>query len=110
MLDWDDLRFFLAVARSGSLSKAAKSLREAGATIPKPPEATDWGGYSGYDGWFDRVNNAALGVLAAYAELVPDFERLHRHLGGDFDRFYAEVSRLAALPKAERRAKLAATP
>jgi DNA-binding transcriptional LysR family regulator len=33
MLDWDDLRFFLAVARSGSLSKAAKSLRVAQPTV-----------------------------------------------------------------------------
>ena len=27
MLDWDDLRFFLAVARTGSLSAAARQLR-----------------------------------------------------------------------------------
>jgi DNA-binding transcriptional LysR family regulator len=27
MLDWDDLRFFLAVARTGSLSAAARGLR-----------------------------------------------------------------------------------
>ena len=33
MLDWDDLRFFLAVMRSGSLSGAAKSLRVAQSTV-----------------------------------------------------------------------------
>ena len=32
MLDWDDLRFFLAVARHGSLSAAAKELRVAQST------------------------------------------------------------------------------
>ena len=67
-----------------------------------------WGGFAGYDGWFARANNASFAVLAAYNELVPDFERLFDRSGGDFKRFYAEVKGLAALPKAERRAKLAA--
>ncbi len=33
MLDWDDLRFFLALARHGSLSAAAKELRVAQSTV-----------------------------------------------------------------------------
>lgn len=33
MLDWDDLRFFLSVARHGSLSAAAKELRVAQSTV-----------------------------------------------------------------------------
>jgi predicted aminopeptidase len=37
---------------------------------------------------------------------VPDFERLFVQQGSRFDAFYAEVRRLAALPKAERRAQL----
>ncbi|HSW06105.1 aminopeptidase [Aquabacterium sp.] len=65
-----------------------------------------WAGYSGYDSWAQRANNASLGVQAAYDELVPDFERLFNAQGRDFTRFYAEVQRLAALPKAERRATL----
>jgi len=65
-----------------------------------------WGGYSGYDGWFARANNASFGVLAAYTELVPNFERLFEREGRDFDRFYAEVKRLAALPEDQRRAQL----
>jgi predicted aminopeptidase len=69
-------------------------------------KAERWGGYSGYDGWFARANNASFGVLAAYHELVPDFERLFEREGRDFARFYAEVKRLAALPEAERRAAL----
>jgi predicted aminopeptidase len=67
-----------------------------------------WGGFAAYDAWFARANNAALGVQAAYHELVPQFERLFERSGRDFERFYAEVRVLAALPKAERRAKLAA--
>ena len=69
-------------------------------------KATAWGGFSGYDGWFTRANNASFGVLAAYTELVPAFEALFEREGRDFKRFYAEVKRLAALPKAERRAAL----
>ena len=65
-----------------------------------------WGGFSGYDGWVARANNASFGVLAAYNELVPNFERLFEREGRDFDRFYAEVKRLAELPQAQRRAQL----
>ena len=73
-------------------------------------KAERWNGFSGFDAWFERSNNAALGVQAVYNELVPAFERLFERSGGDFHRFYAEVKVLAALPKPERRAKLAANP
>ena len=69
-------------------------------------KAQRWGGFSGYDGWFARANNASFGVLAAYNELVPAFERLYEREGRDFTRFYAEVRRLARLPAAQRRAEL----
>jgi len=67
-----------------------------------------WGGFAGYDAWFASVNNASLGVLAAYTDLADDFERLFAQQGGDFERFYAEAAALAALPKAQRHAKLRA--
>jgi predicted aminopeptidase len=73
-------------------------------------KAGRWGGFSGYDGWFARANNASMGVLAAYNELVPDFERLFEREGRDFGRFYAEVKRLAALPIDQRRAALSSSP
>jgi predicted aminopeptidase len=73
-------------------------------------KAQRWAGYSGYDAWFAHANNASLGVLAAYNELVPEFERLFEREGRDFKRFYAEVKRLAKLPtKDERRAALASS-
>lgn len=71
-------------------------------------KAGGWAGYAGYDAWAERANNATFGVQAAYDELVPDFERLFEAQGRDFTRFYAEARRLAGLPKAERRATLAA--
>jgi len=67
-----------------------------------------WGGYKGYDRWFAKANNAALGAQAAYDDQVGAFERLFAAQGGDFERFYAEVRRLATLPKPERDAAMAA--
>ncbi len=69
-------------------------------------KASRWGGFSGYDSWVAHANNASFGVLAAYNELVPQFERLFDRQGRDFERFYAEAQRLAALPKDQRRAEL----
>ena len=69
-------------------------------------KADAWAGFAGYDAWFERANNATLGVQAAYDDLVPAFERVFERQGRDFDRFYAEVKRLASLPKAERQATL----
>ncbi|MDN3922427.1 aminopeptidase [Roseateles violae] len=66
-----------------------------------------WEGYAGYDDWVARANNASFALLAAYGELTPAFEALFERLGRDWPRFYAEVKRLAALPKAQRRAELA---
>jgi predicted aminopeptidase len=69
-------------------------------------KAERWGGFAGYDGWFERANNASLGMLATYNAMVPNFERLFEREGRDFARFHAEVQRIAALPthKARRAA------
>ena len=69
-----------------------------------------WRGAARYDRWMARANNATLGVQGAYDDLVPGFERLFERSGGDFGRWHAEVRALAALPRAERRAKLATQP
>jgi predicted aminopeptidase len=103
----------LEAVYASALSDAAKRERKAAVLAAMRAEyasikAGRWGGYAGYDEWFARANNAALGVQAAYLELVPAFERLFEGQGGDFDAFYAEVRRLAGLPKDERRARLAA--
>ena len=87
--------------RAGKLSLMA-ALRAEHAML----KAERWGGYSGYDGWFARANNASFGVLAAYNQLVPNFERLFEREGRDFHAFYTQVKRIAALPQAGRRAAL----
>lgn len=100
---------------TSALGDAAKRERKAEVLAAMRAEyaslkAARWGGFAGYDDWFARANNAALGLQAAYFELVPAFERLFERQGGDFAAFYAEVQRLADLPQDQRRARLAATP
>ncbi len=61
-----------------------------------------WAGYSGYEGWFSRLNNASLAGFAAYNSGVPVFERLFDQEGRDFTRFHAKVRAWAALPPEQR--------
>jgi len=68
---------------------------------------TQWGGYSGYDEWFaGSMNNAQLNSVATYYDLVPAFERLLAANGGDLEKFYAVVKKLAKSPKVERHRRL----
>ena len=70
-----------------------------------------WGGdpaaYRRLDAWVSGANNASFVSQATYDELVPGFMRLFEREGGDFTRFFASVKALAALPKEERRRRLA---
>lgn len=66
----------------------------------------EWGGYTGYDAYFEKLNNAALGIQGAYLDWVPAFEALFEREGRDFPRFYAAAEALSRLPRAERDATL----
>ena len=66
-----------------------------------------WGGFSGYDRYFAQdLTNAHLAAVGAYNDLVPAFDALLAQSNGNMPAFYAEVKRIAALPKAERDAAL----
>jgi len=66
-----------------------------------------WGGYSGYDQWFNQpLNNAALGSVTLYTQWAPAFRALLEQEGGSLPRFYLRVAALANLPKTERSAAL----
>jgi predicted aminopeptidase len=70
-----------------------------------------WGGFAGYDRLFGSgPNNALLASIAAYTELVPAFRTMIAQAGGDMQRFYADVKKLADLPPDERRARLGGPP
>lgn len=65
-----------------------------------------WQGDARYDRWIGGMNTAALAIQGSYNDLVPDFIRLFERHQRDWPSFYAEVRRLAALPKDERREAL----
>jgi predicted aminopeptidase len=64
----------------------------------------EWNGDGVYDEWFTNdLNNAQLNTIANYYDYLPAFERLLWLNGGDLERFYGAVQRLADMPKSDRR-------
>jgi predicted aminopeptidase len=62
----------------------------------------NWGGYSGYDRFFEQpLSNAHLASIATYEDFVPAFRALLKK-EGNFPRFYKEVKRLAELDRSDR--------
>ncbi len=54
---------------------------------------TAWGGYSGYDGWFQKeLNNARLISVATYRKFIPGFQVLFDSVDQDFESFYQKVA------------------
>ena len=63
-----------------------------------------WGGYAGYDAWFDRaLNNAHLAAVATYENCVPGLSR-ELAAAGSLQAFYGRAAELAQLTRAERHA------
>jgi predicted aminopeptidase len=72
-------------------------------------KADEWGGFAGYDRFFNReLNSAHLAAVGAYNDLVPAFEALLAQQGRDLPRFYVAVAELGARPRAERDVRLQA--
>ncbi|MES2917628.1 MAG: aminopeptidase [Pseudomonadota bacterium] len=65
-----------------------------------------WGGYAGYDPWFQDLNNARLNAVATYYELVPALNALLREEGGNMARFLSRCRDLSRLALAERHRRL----
>jgi predicted aminopeptidase len=62
----------------------------------------NWGGYAGYDRFFDQpLSNAHLASIATYEDFVPAFRVLLQR-EGSFPKFYAAVKRLAEMDGADR--------
>jgi len=62
-----------------------------------------WGGYAGYDRWFDRpLNNAHLVAVSTYHGLMPAMRELLLQADGDLVAFHARCRALAALPNHAR--------
>jgi predicted aminopeptidase len=66
-------------------------------------KAERWSGWGGYDRYFAQaLNNAHLGAIGAYNDLVPAFEAVLRAEGDDLPRFCVRVKKLAGEDKAQR--------
>lgn len=66
-----------------------------------------WGGYAGYDRWFEQdLNNAKLAGHSTYQRWVPAFVALYQREGRDFAAFYQAAEVLGRLPPPEREAQL----
>ena len=66
-----------------------------------------WGGYAGYDRWFQRpLNNAHLNTIATYQRFVPAFQQLLANDGGDLQKFYTDAKAMAALAKERRHERM----
>lgn len=67
-----------------------------------------WGGYTGYDNWFNqRLTNAHLASIATYHSLAPGFRALMAQQPG-MQAFFTAARELAALPKPLREQRLIA--
>jgi predicted aminopeptidase len=68
----------------------------------------NWGGYAGYDRFFEQpLSNAHLASIATYEDFVPAFRAMLRR-DGSFPRFYKSVKQLAELDRKERHRTLKA--
>ncbi|HKV16456.1 MAG TPA: LysR family transcriptional regulator [Reyranella sp.] len=96
--DWDDVRFFLAVARTGSFSAAATQLNTKQTTVGRRIQALERRLGAKL---FDRhrhgmeVTPAARGVLVQAESMLANATSIERHLAG-LDREMAGVVRVAA--------------
>jgi predicted aminopeptidase len=60
-------------------------------------------GLAVYDNWMKySLNNAKIGSVAAYHDLVPAFNTMLMANQGDLNQFYRECRKLAQMPKNER--------
>lgn len=95
------------INKSAMKKEAMKDFQSAYAALK-----IQWGGFAGYDAWVAKANNASFGSLAAYDELVPQFEALYAKQTGSsqerWNKFYDACKAMVPLPRTERRAALAA--
>ena len=94
-------------ARRAGKAQAIEALRADYASLKQVWKLTDEETRR-YDDWFNRdLNNARLGSVAVYTEHVAAFARLIAQDAGDMQKFHARVKALAALPRDERKQRLA---
>jgi predicted aminopeptidase len=58
---------------------------------------------------YEKLNNARLGAVATYYDLVPAFENMIEASDGDMQKFYQQAKKIGRLPLPDRHQKLAET-
>jgi predicted aminopeptidase len=101
----------LVAAYAGDAAREEKRARKAGIYDAMRAQYAQlkqrWGGYTGYDDWFnENLNNAKLASVVTYADHVPAFQALLRAHDGDFTAFYAAAREIGELSEQERRERL----
>lgn len=101
----------LAILYAGNLPDAEKRAEKqrlfAALRLRYQEQRQAWGGYAGYDRWFEQdLNNARLLSVGTYHDLAPAFRALLRREGGDVPAFLRAVEALAALDPGARAARL----
>lgn len=103
----DKLRAVYAAASPPETKRRAKEETFVGMRNAYADLKASWGGYAGYDKWFEAdLNNAKLASLSLYLQFVPAFEALLAAEDHDLPRFFQRVEALAERPPAERSAAL----
>ena len=106
-----ELRGELEDIYASELSREAKMIAKdsafAGLRQSYESLKNQWGGYDGYDSWFDRpLNNARVAGVSTYNRWVGAFATLFADSGENYALFYQRSAELAALKRAERQQRL----
>ena len=106
-----ELRSELEKIYASELSREAKmsAKEDAFAGLRQSYESlkNQWGGYSGYDGWFEKpLNNARVAGVSTYNRWVGAFATLFADSGENYALFYQRSAELAAFKRAERQQRL----
>jgi predicted aminopeptidase len=105
----DHLAALYASDASDADKQAGKAAAFAQMRVDYDALKAGWDGAPAFDRWFaGGANNAGIAAIALYSDRVPQFRALLDAEGRDLARFYAQVKVLAAMPKPQREAALAA--
>ncbi|MEX0900700.1 MAG: aminopeptidase [Gammaproteobacteria bacterium] len=94
----DELRELFAGATAPEAMRESKAaLYDALRARYRRVREEEWGGYTGYDRWFERaLNNADLAAVGTYNDRAPALRELLASLDGDLAAFYRAAQDYAA--------------
>jgi predicted aminopeptidase len=104
----DRLRKLYASTISDSAKREQKNRQKEQLRLEYGRLKKQWGDYAGYDKWMAKeLNNAQLGSVSTYQDLVPALQQLLTQNNNDLDAFYIAAQQLGELDPEVRKQKLA---